>query len=248
MKTTIQILLGAALFTVSACSSGEVGPAPAGPVPAPVTASEVKALTTPEPGAAPAQYQAKVVTLRLLGTQGEGADASATLTDTTTWETHTYRLGETVGRNLKVAAVRESELELMADGAAPQTVRAGQDLQVRLVEHEFDTAAVDQGQHQWAVKAAVMSRLLIRYGVGASAVPIEYAGLAGIKLGAVQAGSVLARLGFQQGDLLFELSGQPLTPQSLPALATAATQNKSQVFTVKMARGGALWERAYVVQ
>ena len=244
MKNTIQILLGAALFTVSACSSAEVGGAPVNTV-SPI---EVKALSAPEPGAPAAQYQANIVTLRLLGTQGEGAEASATLADTTTWDTRTYRLGETIGRNLTVVAVRDSELRLSAGSAGVQTVRAGQDVRLRVVEHEFDTAAVDQGQHQWTVKAAVMSRLLIRYGVGATAVPVEYAGLAGVKLAAVQADSVLARLGFQKGDLLLELSGQPVTPQSLALLATGATQSKNQVLTVKMARGGALWERAYVVE
>ena len=244
MKNTIQILLGAALLTVSACSGAEVSSAPS----TTVTAGEVKALSAPEPGAAPAQYQAKVVTLRLLGTQGEGAAASATLADTTSWDTRTYRLGETVGRNLKIAAVRESELELSDGSATTQTVRAGEDLRVRVVEHEFDTAAVDQGQHQWTVKGAVMSRLLVRYGVGAAAAPVEFAGLKGVKLGPVQAASVLARLGFQRGDLIFELGGQPVTPQSLTALATEASQSKSQVITVKMARGGALWERAYVVE
>ncbi len=246
MKTTVQMLLGAALFAVAACN----GAAGSAPVVATVTAGEVQALSAPEPGAGPAQYRAKGMTLRLLGTQGEGAEATATLTDTTTWDTHTYRLGETVGRNLKLAAVRDSEIELRDGSAVPQTVRAGADFQVRVVEHEFDSAAVDQGEHQWTVRAAVMSRLLIRYGLGATATPVEYAGLTGVKLGVVQAGSVLERLGFQKGDLLFALSGQPVTVQSLPALATAATQSPgpSPVFTVKMARGGSFWERAYVVE
>jgi hypothetical protein len=244
MKNPIQILLGSALLTLTACSTADVAPLPA----TLVTPSEVTALPSPELGALPAQYQAKFVTLRLLGTQGEGATASATLADTATWDTRTYQLGETVGRNLKLSAVRDSELELTEAGAAPRTVRAGQDLRVRVVEHEFDTAAVDQGQHQWAVKAAVMARLLARYGVGATATPIEFAGLPGIKLGAVQPGSSLSRLGFHAGDLLFELNGQPATAQGLGQLATAATQSQSQVLTVKMARGGALWERAYVVE
>lgn len=250
MKTTIQILLGAALatctFTLSACSQADSS-AVSAPTTA-VTASEARALKNPEPGAAPAQYQARLVTLRLLGTQGEGALASATLTDTATWYTRTYRLGETIGRNLKIAAVRDSELELSDGSAAPRTVRAGQDVQVRLVEHEFDTAAVEHGEHQWTVKAAAMARLLGRYGVGATATPIEFAGQPGIKLGPVQAGSVLARLGLQAGDLVFECSGRPATAASLEELAAQVAESKSQVITVKMGRGGSLWERAYVIE
>lgn len=249
MKTHIHVLLGATLCTLStlsACSQADGGSAAVSA--AAVTPSEVKALKSPEPGAAPAQYQAKVVTLRLLGTQGEGGEASATLADTTTWYTRTYRLGETLGRNLKLTAVRDSELELSDNGAPPRIVRAGQDVQLRLIEHEFDTAAVERGEHQWTVKAAAMARLLSRYGIGATATPIEFAGRAGIKLGAVQPGSLLARLGMQKGDLLFELSGKPATPASLESLAAEATQAKSQVITVQMARGASLWERAYVIE
>lgn len=251
MKTTTQILLGAALLTFSACSgAGEPNLTSASP--GPVTASEVRAMTAPEPGAPPAEYRERRVTLRLLGTQGEGALASATLTDTATWHTRTYKLGETVGRNLKLAAIAESAIELTGEltgGDAPaRKVRVGEDVQLRLIEHEFDTAAVDKGEHQWTVRAAAMARLLTRYGVGATAVPIEFAGLAGVKLGPVQPGSALARLGFQRGDLLFELGGQPVTPASLEALAAETTQSRSQVVTVKLGRGGALFERAYVVE
>ena len=255
MKTTIQILLGAALLSFSACS-GAQGEATATPPSAgPVTASEVRALTAAEPGAPPAEYKPRPVTLRLLGTQGEGELASATLTDTATWHARTYKLGETVGRSLKLAAITESAIELAGGPAGELTgdaparkVRVGEEVQLRLVEHEFDTAAVDKGEHQWTVRAAAMARLLGRYGVGATAAPIEFAGLAGVKLGPVQPGSALARLGFQGGDLLFEVGGQPATPASLEALAAETTQSRSQVVTVKLGRGGALFERAYVVE
>lgn len=250
MKTQINILLGTALFTsaltLSACTEAAGGAAPsATPT---VTASEAKSLQNPEPGAVPAQYQARLVTLRLLGTQGEGSEASATLADTATWYTRTYRIGETIGRNLKLAAVSESEL-VLTDGTAPaRTVRPGQDIQVRVIEHEFDTAAVEHGDHQWTVKAASMSRLLSRYGVGATATTTEFAGQTAIKLGPVQPGSVLARLGLQRGDLVFELGGQPATLTTLEHLAHQASQNQSQVLTLKMARGASLWERAYVIE
>lgn len=248
MKTTIQILLGAALLSFTACS-GAQGDATANPPSAgPVTASEVRALTAAEPGAPPAEYQPRQVTLRLLGTQGEGASATATLTDTATWHTRTYKLGETVGRNLKLAAIGDSAIELAESGAAARKVRAGQEVQLRLIEHEFDTAARDQGEHQWTVKAAAMARLLTRYGVGATATPIEFAGLPGVKLGPVQPDSALARLGFQRGDLLFAIDGQPATPASLADLAAATTGSHRQVITAKLGRGGALFERVYIIE
>lgn len=247
MKTTTQILLGAALLTFSACSgAGEPNVTSASPLP--VTAGEVRAMAAPEPGAPPAEYQERRVTLRLLGTQGQGALASATLADTATWHTRTYKLGETVGRNLKLAAIEESQIELTGGEVPVRKVRAGEDVQLRLIEHEFDTAAIDKGEHQWTVRAAAMARLLGRYGVGATATPIEYAGLAGVKLGPVQPGSALGRLGLQQGDLLFEVGGQPATPASLEALAVETTHSRRQVVTVKLGRGGALFERAYVVE
>lgn len=242
MQKTLQMVVGGALLGLAACSNAD---APAQPATA---ASQAQALIAPEPGAQPGEYQTREVTLRLLGTQGEGATASATLTDTATFYTQTYRVGETIGRNLKVSAVRADAVELSAPGAAAQRIPAGGELRLRLVEHEFDRAAVEQGDHQWVVRAPVMARLFARYGVGAMAAPVEYAGLPAVRLAAVQPGSALSRLGFAGGDLIFEYNGQPATAATPAALAADATQGRSQVLTVKMGRGGSLWERAYVVQ
>jgi hypothetical protein len=239
---TLSIVLGLSMFTLSACAGAVAGPPD-------ITAQQVAALSIPEPGAPVADYHRRDVTLRLFGTQGEGAAASATLCDTETWATQTYALGALLGRNLQVWAVRENEVELLdTTTQLHHTVQAGQELRVQLIEHEFDRVALDHGQHQWSVKAQSMAKVAQRYGVGATATTIEYAGLPGIKLSAVAKNSVLSRLGLVDGDLLLSYNGQAMTVGSLTALATEVAQQHSQVVQLTVVRGGSFMETSYVIE
>lgn len=221
---------------------------PSNLAPAP-TEREIRTLARPEAGAAAADYRARAVTLRLYGTQGAGDAASATLADTANWATRTYRVGETVGRNLTLAAVREDAIELTDTATGTRrTVRAGEELRVRVIEHAFDFAATPHGEHQWGVQAATLARLISRYGVGATGSEVSLHGARMIRLSAVQPQSALARLGFRAGDLLVDVNGEPARADSPAALCQALSQASSQMVLVTVVRGGARFEIAYAVQ
>lgn len=216
--------------------------------PAP-TEREIRTLARPEAGATAADYRARAVTLRLYGTQGAGDAASATLADTANWATRTYRVGETVGRNLTLAAVREDAIELTDTATGTRrTVRAGEELRVRVIEHAFDFAATPHGEHQWGVQAATLARLVSRYGVGATGSEVSLHGARMIRLSAVQPQSALARLGFRAGDLLVDVNGEPARADSPAALCQALSQASSQMVLVTVVRGGARFEIAYAIE
>ncbi|MFO0575791.1 MAG: hypothetical protein U1A78_17480 [Polyangia bacterium] len=246
-------LLGGAVVLPSPARSAPTRGAIAAPT---LTDRELARLAAPEPGAPAAEYRVRAVTLRLFGTQGTGAGKSATLADTATWATHTYTLGQTVGRSLVLSAVHEDTIELRDSlSGAVSTVRAGADVAVKLVEHAFDFAAVDHGQHQWSVRAAVLGQILGRYGVGATATEVTLNNTRTARLSAVKPGSALARLGFQEGDLLVSvsrgISGQPLAGPlvELPAAMCAAlSQPSSQTVLVTLLRGGQRFDLAYAVE
>jgi hypothetical protein len=251
-------LLGGALVVGAA---GRPAPALAAPTrsalaAATLTDRDVARLAAPEPGAAAADYRVRAVTLRLFGTQGSGTSASATLADTASWATHTYALGQTIGRSLVLSAVQKDSIDLRDSlTGAVSVVRAGADVSVRLVEHAFDVAAVDRGEHQWSVRAAVLGQILARYGVGATATEVTLHNTRAARLSAVKPGSALARLGFREGDLLVAVnrgaSGQPMAAPlvELPAaLCAAVTQPSSQTVLVTLLRGGARFDIAYAVE
>lgn len=253
---SLALSLGLGAAAVALPSPARSAPARSAIAAPPLTDRELARLAAPEPGAPAAEYRVRAVTLRLFGTQGTGAGASATLADTATWATHTYPLGQTVGRSLVLSAVREDAIELRDSlSGAVSVVRAGADVGVRLVEHAFDFAAVDHGQHQWSVRAAVLGQILGRYGVGATATEVTLNNTRTARLSAVKPGSALARLGFQEGDLLVAVSrgvsGQPITGPlvELPAaLCAALAQPSSQTVLVTLLRGGQRFDLAYAVE
>jgi hypothetical protein len=242
-KWTLSAVFGLSIMTLAACAGGEQAPLE-------ITSQQVAALSLPEPGARPSEYHSRDVNFRLFGTQGAGSEsASATLADTATWATETYAVGAVLGRNLQVAAVREGEVELLdTTTQLRRIVRAGDELRVSLIEHELDRVALDHGNHQWSVKAQGMAKVAQRYGVGATATAIEYAGLPGIKLSAVRRNSVLSRLGLVEGDLLLSYNGQAMTVSALTALATEVAQQHSQVVQLTIVRGGSFMETSYVIE
>jgi C-terminal processing protease CtpA/Prc len=95
-----------------------------------------------------------------------------------------------------------------------------------------------------------MSRLAARYGIGATVSAMEqpFGGLHGVKLGAVDGRGVLARLGLQSGDLLLSIDGQPATARSTAGLASRFVEKQRAPLVLTIARGGNLFEAAYVVE
>lgn len=249
----IQGIAGLVLLGLGACSQAEPAAARTDarpqPVTQPITQAEARTLAQPEPGAAAAAYQARPVTLRLFGTQGEGDTAFATLADTESWATTNYRVGDTIGRGLKITAIGAGGIEVTDAGKA-RTLRTGDDLAARIVEHETDRAALDHGQHRWTVKARVLAQILATRGLGAlETEAVDYGGIPARRLGPVQAGSVLARLGLRRGDLLLALDGAPAGAGTLPQLGEALTRGEpGRVVMLQIVRGGSMWEAAYAVE
>jgi len=246
IRITISSLLCGVLLGAVSCSDAET------PNDQP-TEREARALVNAEPGAAATEYRSRNVTLRLFGTQAADDEGSAfaTLADTTTFATQNYRLGETIGRNLKLYAIRDSGIELVdVVTGMHRTVEAGQDFTARIIEHDFDRAALDQGQHQWTVKGRSMARLAARYGLGSTVVPMEraFGDWQGVKLGAVDRRGVLGRLGLIEGDLLLAIDGREASVATTAALSGRFAEQQSQVLLLTIARGGNIWEAAYVVE
>jgi hypothetical protein len=251
-KTSPRLFGRALLFTIAAaagCSDAEPAASPVNPP----TEREVQALGAPEAGAAATEYQSRLVTLRLFGTQGtsDGDAATATFADTANFATQSYRVGETLGRNLQVAAIHEDRVEVVdVTSGARRTILAGQDVNARLIDHDFDRAARDEGQHQWTVKGRVMARLAGRYGLGATTTAMEqpFAGYRGRRLGAVDRRGVFGRLGLKDGDLVLAIDGQAATESALLGIPARFVEAKSQVLLLTVARGGNIWEAAYVIE
>jgi hypothetical protein len=222
MKTLSVLTLGIAVATLAACST-EAPPREGGTeeeLHTGVSQSELSLLLAPEPGAAAAEYEARTTRYRLFGVQLSQvpAESFATLADTSTWETRNLHVGELLGRNLRVTAITPAGLQLTGTGGA-RVLAVGQEVPLRVIRHRFDTAAVHEGRLRWRVKAGVVAQLRGRYGLGAEAEPVKVFPEPAIRLTHLQEGGVLARLGFREGDLLFSMNGEPLTPGNLGALA-----------------------------
>lgn len=249
IRSTFSSVLGGVLLLSLGCADADSAASPSN-VP---TEREVRALVRPESGAAPSEYHSRAVTLRLFGTQAtsEGEAATATFADIANFATRSYQRGETLGRNLQVVAISEDRVELLdVTSGTRRTVLPGQDVSVRLIEHDFDGAAQDQGQHQWSVKGRILSRLAARHGLGATTTVMAqpFAGFAGLKIETVDARGVLGRLGLQAGDLLLAIDGQTANASLLSAIPSRLGEAKSQVLLLTVARGGNVWEAAYVVE
>lgn len=242
----------AALLSVLALSSPTAQAAPAASAEPSLSERDLPKLAAREPHAPATEYRVRTVTLRLFGTQGEGSSASATLADTASWATRTYRKGESIGRSLILSEVRSDAAELRDTlSGAVYLVPAGADQRLRLVEHSYDYAVTDHGQHQSTVRAAALSRILSRYGEGATATEVRLHTTRMMRLSAVQPKSALDRLGLKEGDLIVRVNGQLVaeTPGWSPAaLCSLVTQPSSQVVLVQLRRGGAQYELAFAVE
>lgn len=262
-----QIIGGGAmaLLLMTGCQSSEgnsVAPASADGHGALALRVLPSTLAQPEPGATATEYSVRAVTLRLFGTSGaaggpagaadETSAPFATLADTATWATTNYALGETIGRNLRLVAVFEDGIELVDSeaGGARLRLSAGEDLSVRLVEHRFDRAVIDEGQHQFVVNATGLAGLLASRGLGATLTRMEaaFAGYRGLALVRVDRRGALARLGLVSGDRLLAIDGEAATADGLAALQARLQATQPGSFLLTISRGGSVWEATYVVK
>lgn len=205
--------------------------------------AEVKTLSLPEPGARAGEYRARQAVLRLFGVQGVGtAEAFATVADTRTWATSDHRVGDVLGRNLRIARIDGNGIEL-AGGAAPIRLEIGQDVTVRLVEHDYDRAVSYQGAHRYQVRAAVLRRIAAGRGAGATGEEIDIGGERAVRLGAVAPGSALSRLGLREGDRIHGVDGRPARVADVGLVVERLAAGEPVVLVV--GRGHSAWEARY---
>lgn len=246
-RRTVSLLAGGALLSLCACHAD----APARADPAGPTASELHALSRPSADTTDADYSARTVTLRLFGTSGTGDDAFATLADTATWQAGNYRIGDAVGSSLRILAVTQDGAQLrdLASGRAIR-VAAGEDVTVRIIEHAFDRAAIDHGEHRWSVRADALARIVAQEGEGDAAVAMAqpFAGYQGVSLAHVRPTGLFARLGLHTGDLILAIDGEAATRESLAALRDDLRRPYAHTRMLTIARGGSVWEAQYTME
>ncbi|NMO13526.1 hypothetical protein HPC49_09730 [Pyxidicoccus fallax] len=232
MKILSMLTLGIAVSMLSACSTetlpreGNTGEA----LHTGVSEAELSMLLAPEPGATAADYEARTHRYRLFGVQLSQvpSESFATLAETSTWETRNLYVGELLGRNLRVTAITPEGLQLTgAEGA--RVLSVGRDVPLRVIHHRFDRAAVHEGRLHWRVKGDVVARIRGQFGPAARAESVKVFPEPAIRLTHVQEAGVLARLGFREGDLLFSMNGERLTPDNLGSLADRLTEPGSTV-------------------
>lgn len=215
---------------------------------APVAAAEVRALLAPEPSALAGEYHAHTGALRLFGTQAAGTQAAtATIADKQTWATRSYREGEAVARNLVVETIRADSVVLRGPDGNVE-LRAGTDAAVRLVRHESDEAARDEGRHLWSVRAAALAKVQARRGLGIKVTPFAIAERQGLAVNAVEPAGVFDRLGLQAGDVIVGVDGAPARPGDPGRIAARLTNAASDVVILRIARGAEVWDESYVVR
>lgn len=235
--------------------------------------AEVRTLSRPEAGATAAEYHARRATLRLFGVQGlepgmTPDQVTATIADTATWATRDYHVGDVVARNLVVRAIDEGSVTLGASPTPPSTpgsaatapagstlkLTVGGDVTVRLIDHDFDQAVTYQGAHRYVVRTEALRRLRAAHGLGASGEIVTLGDTQVLRLTAVARDSALARLGFQDGDRIYEVDGHLPQPADLSAMVDqlgqpGATRGQTAApassVVIVAGRGHSVWEAHY---
>lgn len=214
----------------------------------PMTAVD-EPLLSPEPGAARDEYRHRTTELRVYGIQpGEPPGGPfATVADTSDWSARDLRVGDAVGRSLRVEAVDEEGVTLRSAAGGRLRLGVGEDVTVRRVVHRFDEAAIYLGKHRWQVDPGALADVRARYGTGASAVPLEPGVFAdpGVRLVEVDASGLFGRLGFRVDDLLFTVDGAPVLSGELDAVADRLVGVDAKPLAIRMLRNGHAIDRVY---
>lgn len=211
---------------------------------APVAPSEVIAPRGDENDVDPTDYLASLVPYRLFGThKGDGVRGpAAVIADAKTWATRTYRIGDTVGRGLVVAAVDEHTVTLRA-AAGSVVLSAGADRPIRFIAHKLDLAVRALGKQTYRIDLVALRQ------VATTVPPFEQADIYGetvLRLGAVAPDTLYAQADFQEGDLVATVGGQPVGAD-LERLHHALVDAQGTV-VVRVVRNGVPLERTYIKQ
>jgi len=224
---SLAAVAAVALVAVTGCSVGSG--ADEGTTSADDAALTNMGVLVREPSSTVRDYQTNATKIRLYGVQS-GDDAFATIADRTTWKTTSVHVGDSIGRGYRVSAIRPGSIDLESVKGTVH-LAVGHDFDAKMIQHRFDTAAVDHGKHAWTVDAASMADVRAHYGTGAtaedrSATPPSDTGLppqAAVAFTSVNANGVFGRLGFHEGDILMSLDGAQLQAADLDKVAERLT-------------------------
>lgn len=172
---------------------------------APVSEREVSSLFEREPGGTLGDYRAETQTVRLLGVQGEGAEAFATVMDTVTFHTRNIPVGSLLGRNLKLSGLSLEGAEFAGSGGELSRARVGDPVTLRLVRHRFDDVRTDLGKHRFILQSQLLAEIHATYGAGAQTSRETLLPIPALKLSRVDPKGALARIGFEEGDWVFSV-------------------------------------------
>jgi hypothetical protein len=178
-----------------------------------ITQEEYRTLLAPEPNSVRLDYVADTVQFRLFGTQP--SDGTATIAEIPGWKTRTLREDDLLARNLRVAHVGDQWVHFETPGGF-QRLAAGEQMAQRRIRHRFDRAAEYQGKHQWRVHTEDLVDLASAHGPGIQLTWNDQLELWQVQTVAPQ--GTWSALGFQAGDFLLNLNGEPMTPQRLETL------------------------------
>ena len=194
----------------------------------------------------PTDYLASQVPYRLFGTgKGDGATgASAVIADAKTWSTRTYRVGDTVGRGLKVKAIAEHSVTLHSATADIVLNAGASSTPLRFIAHKLDLAVTSLGKMTYRLDMKTVAQVPV---VLPTAEKTEVFGETVLRLGPVQPDTLLAQADFKEGDLLAGIDGAGIGDDGLVQLKNGLTVG-TDTLLVKLVRDGASYDRTYLKQ
>lgn len=233
-------------FGVAGCATGGEAPTsePGGPEPAEAATRIAARVIAPEPNALPEEYFVESQTLRVLGVEaGDGpAHAFAVITEIGTWATHEYRVGDAIGRGLRVARLAADRVELRGTDATV-TLAVGKDTVLERIVHRSDRAATNLGKNRWKVDPAALADVRARRGLGGTAARVRLMDQEALKVSGIAPGGVLDRVGFHEGDLVLAIDGAQVGgrgEQALNELGERLTTSNRETRVTVLRRGSLL--------
>jgi C-terminal processing protease CtpA/Prc len=114
----------------------------------------------------------------------------------------------------------------------------GEPVTLRVIRHRYDTLLEDQGRHRFVLKTALLDEVRGRYAPGATTARETALPFPALKLSALDPKGLIARLGFEEGDLVFAVDGNDVSQDSAEGLVARFAAHREGAVVVNVLRGG----------
>lgn len=255
MKTALSFALVLALSSV-ACNSNDDGntntapPTTLEPGERQITPDELESIIDPIPEAGIDSYRALAITYRSYGSNMEALSAVVTRTDL--WQSQTVHVGDTLARNLRVVAINPDSVTLENGSGEQLSLPTNQDVTIDAINHDIDVAVRAELGHRYTVTAPYLAQANQLVGLGADAFSehIDQLGHGALQITSIDKGGVIDRLGFEKGDIIVTINGQPADQGagSLNQLVRLLASGGERIVQVEMVRGPDAITTTYVVK